>query len=134
MELSGGYKVDWGGDVQMMEETAAVYKKEAVSTALPRLELRADYKRNLKDNFLYIDFPDFETGEMTNQKFKINYKNEYGLNAVLSQTLSSFKVGAALKAAKEYKQLTDFAGPGRFFKRALAAGGSTFRFVCPVNH
>jgi outer membrane protein TolC len=45
---------------------------------------------------------------MTNQKFKINYKNEFGLNAVLSQTLFSFKVGTALKAAKEYKKLTDF--------------------------
>lgn len=89
-------------------DMADVYKKEALSTALPKIQMEADYKRNLKDNFLYIDFPDFETGEMTNQKFKINYKNEFGVNAVVSQTLFSFKVGTALKAAKEYKKLTDF--------------------------
>lgn len=90
-------------------DMAKVNKKEALSTALPKVQLEADYKRNLKENFLYIDFPDFETGEMTNQKFKINYKNEYGLSAVLHQTLFSFKVGTALRAAKEYKTLTDYA-------------------------
>lgn len=89
-------------------DMAKVYKKEAMATALPVVMLEANYNRNLKDNFLYIDFPDFETGEMTNQKFKINYRNEYGLSAVLSQTLFSFKVGTALTAAKQYKKLTDF--------------------------
>lgn len=89
-------------------DMAKVNKKEALSTALPKVQIEANYKRNLKDNFLYIDFPDFDTGEMTNQKFKINYKNEYGLSAVLNQTLFSFKVGTALRAAKEYKRLTDF--------------------------
>lgn len=89
-------------------DMAKVNKKEALSTALPKVQIEANYNRNLKDNFLFIDFPDFETGEMTNQKFKINYKNEYGLRAVLNQTLFSFKVGTALRAAKEYKTLTDF--------------------------
>lgn len=89
-------------------DMAKVYKKEAVSTALPKIMVEGSYNRNLKDNFLYIDFPDFETGEMTNQKFKINYKNEYGLQAVVNQTLFSFKVGTALKAARQFKKLTDF--------------------------
>lgn len=89
-------------------EMARVYKKEALSTALPVVMVDASYRRNLKDIYLYIDFPDFQTGEMTNQKFKINYRNEYGLSAVLSQTLFSFKVGTALKAAKQYKKVTDF--------------------------
>jgi outer membrane protein len=89
-------------------DMAKVYKREAVSTALPDIRVEADYKRNLKDIFLFIDFPDFETGEMTNQKFKINYRNEYGLLARVSQTVFSFKVGNALKAAKQYKKLTDF--------------------------
>jgi len=89
-------------------DMAKVQKKEATSTALPKVMMEGNYKRNLKDNFLYIDFPDFETGEMVNQKFKINYKNEYGFSAVVNQTLFSFKVGTALKAAKEYKRLTDF--------------------------
>lgn len=90
-------------------DMAKVYHKEALATALPKIQVQADYKRNLKENFLYIDFPDFETGEMSNQKFKINYKNEYGLQAIVNQTLFSFKVGAALKAAKQYKTLTAFA-------------------------
>jgi outer membrane protein TolC len=89
-------------------DMAKVYKKEALSTALPKIMIEATYNRNLKANYLFIDFPDFETGEMTNQKFKINYKNEYGLNAVLNQTLFSFKVGNALRAAREFKKLTNF--------------------------
>jgi len=89
-------------------DMAKVNKKEAVSTALPRVTLEGTYNRNLKDIYLFIDFPDFETGEMTNQKFKINYRNEYGLRAVVSQTLFSFKVGNALTAAKQYEKLTDY--------------------------
>jgi outer membrane protein TolC len=89
-------------------EMAKVYHQEAKASALPKIAIEASYNRNLKDNFLYIDFPDFDTGEMTNQKFKINYKNEYGLQAVVSQTLFSFKVGNALSAAKQYKKVTDF--------------------------
>ncbi|MCP4216168.1 MAG: TolC family protein [bacterium] len=89
-------------------EMAKVYKKEAKATALPKIKLEADYKRNLKDNFLFIEFPDFDTGEMSNQQFKINYKNDYGLQAVINQPLLSFKIGTALKAAKQYKKLTDY--------------------------
>lgn len=89
-------------------EMAKVYKREATATALPKIQIQADYSRNLKDNFLFIDFPDFETGEMSNQKFKINYKNDYGIQAAINQPLFSFKVGTALKAAKQYKKLTGF--------------------------
>ncbi len=87
---------------------AKIYRKEALSTALPKIQLVLDYNRNLKENFLYIDFPDPKTGEIANQKFKINYKNSYGIQGVISQPLFSFKVGTALKAAKQYKKLTDF--------------------------
>ncbi|MCK4763524.1 MAG: TolC family protein [Candidatus Aminicenantes bacterium] len=90
-------------------DMARVHKKEAAATALPKLMIEANYRRNLKDIYLFIDFPDFQTGEMTNQSFKINYKNEYGLTAVLNQTLFSFKVGTALRAAKQYGKLTGFA-------------------------
>jgi len=90
-------------------DMAKVYKKEALSTALPKIAFESTYHRNLKKNYLYIDFPDTETGETTSQKFKINYKNEYGAQAVINQTLFSFKVSNALKAAKQYKKVTDFA-------------------------
>jgi len=73
-------------------DMAAVYKREALATALPKISLQADYKRNLKENFLYIDFPNFETGEMTNQKFKINYKNDYGFQAVINTFHHIFQI------------------------------------------
>lgn len=89
-------------------DLATVNRKEALATVFPKIQIEANYNRNLKENFLYIDFPDFMTGEMTNQKFKINYKNDYGLTAVVNQTLFSFKVGTALRAAREYRKLTDY--------------------------
>ncbi len=89
-------------------DMAKAYKKEAVSTALPKIFAQANYNRNLKENFLYIDFPD-GNGGFTREKFKISLNNEYSFNAVLNQTLFSFKVGNALKAAKQYQKLTDFA-------------------------
>jgi len=90
-------------------DLAKARKREAVSTALPNLSAMGRYNRNLGRNFLYIDLPDFETGEVHEQKFQISFWNEFGFNLSLSQTLFSFKVGTALKAAKQYKKLTDFA-------------------------
>lgn len=89
-------------------DMAKVRKKEALSTALPELSANGNYSRNLGRNFLYIDFPDFETGETQEQKFQISYWNEFGFNLSLKQTLFSFKIGNALKAAKQYQKLTDF--------------------------
>ncbi len=89
-------------------DMAKARKKEALSTALPELSASGNYSRNLGRNFLYIDLPDFQTGETREQKFQISYWNEFGFNLSLRQTLFSFKVGNALKAAKQYQKLTDF--------------------------
>ena len=95
-------------------DMAKIRKKEALSTALPELSADGNYNRNLGRNFLYIDLPDFETGETREQKFQISYWNEFGFNLSLRQTLFSFKIGNALRAAKQYQKLTDYVYDSQF--------------------
>lgn len=98
-------------DLELAEkelDLAKTQKKEAWSRALPNISAQGNYTRNLGRRFLYIDFPDFETGETTEQKFQISYWNEFGFNLAVSQTLFSFDVGQALKAASQYQKLTDY--------------------------
>jgi outer membrane protein len=83
-------------------DMADANKKEALSTAFPKLMLDANYNRYLSNNYMYVDL-----GEGS-QKFKINKNNEYGLSVVLSQTLFSLNVHNAIKAAGQYQKLTDF--------------------------
>jgi outer membrane protein TolC len=90
-------------------DMADANKKEAISTAFPKLMLDADYRRNLSDYYMYVDFSAFANGEGgETQKFKVNRNNEYGLSVILSQTLFSLNVHNAIKAAKQYEKLTDF--------------------------
>ena len=84
-------------------DMARAIKKEAWATALPKIFAQGDYKRNLLENYLYVDFPG-----MGKQKFKISRNNEYRFNTVLQQTLFSFKVGDALTAAKQYQKLSGY--------------------------
>ena len=98
-------------DIKLAEkdlETAKAMKKEAWATALPKLNAQASYNRNLLTSFIYIDFPDFETGITSTQKFKMSFNNEFRMNAVLSQPVFSFKIGNALRAAKRYEKTTDY--------------------------
>ena len=48
--------------------------KEALSTALPKISASGLYNRNLAKMFLYVDFPDMETGETTSQKFQMFWR------------------------------------------------------------
>lgn len=90
-------------------DLAGANKKEALSTALPKLTLDATYNRNLSDYYMYADLSAFSDGEDGGtRKFKINKNNECGLSLVLSQTLFSLNVHNAIKAAKQYQKLTDF--------------------------
>jgi outer membrane protein len=98
-------------DLELAEkelDLAKTQKKEAWGRALPSVSAQGNYTRNLGRRFLFIDFPDFETGETTQQKFQISYWNEFGFNLGISQTLFSFDVGQALKAANQYQKLTDY--------------------------
>jgi outer membrane protein TolC len=90
-------------------EMADARYQEALSTALPKINAQATYNRNLGKMFLYVDFPDFDTGEVTKQKFQISYNNDFSATASLQQTLFSLQIGDALRAANQYEQLTEFA-------------------------
>ncbi len=81
---------------------ASALKKEAFADALPKIDLDFGMNRNFKQNFFY-----FNTDEGV-QRFSLSFKNEYQFNAVLSQTLFSFKVGKAIQAASDFKKLTEF--------------------------
>ncbi len=84
----------------------ALYR-EALSSALPTVNLDFNYNRNFFDNFFYISMTD-SLGRQRTTKFNVTFKNEYQMNAVLNQTLYSFgKVGDALDIANYYEDFTD---------------------------
>ncbi len=87
---------------------ASALKKEAVSAALPTVDLDFGYNRNLQQTFFYFNSPE------GTQKFSITYKNEFQFNAILSQTLFSFKVGKAIQAASDFRKLTAFQYDSQF--------------------
>ncbi len=92
-------------DLKLAEQDvhiAATEKKLAVSGALPKLSAAAGYTRNLADMYMYVDL-----GEGT-AKLPITRNNEYSANVVLSQTLFNGAVYNAIRAAREYRQLTDY--------------------------
>lgn len=98
-------------DLQMAKkdlEMADAQYREALSTALPRIFAEATYNRNLAKMFLYVDFPDMESGEITTQKFQMSYNNDFNAMAMLQQTLFSLQVGNALTAANQYEMMTDY--------------------------
>jgi outer membrane protein len=96
------------------KDMAKVNKKQALSTALPKVAIQGEYKRNLTEYYMYADFGDFgaSLGMPSGAgpaKFKVNRNNEYSANIALQQTLFSPSVGSAIKAANQYKKLTDYA-------------------------
>ncbi|MBN2279451.1 MAG: TolC family protein [Candidatus Marinimicrobia bacterium] len=95
-------------------ETAEANKKEAYSTALPKIFSQGGYTRNLTDYFSFMDFdiPPIQLGEdMTPltfpEKFKVNYHNQFEFNTSLQQTLFSAQVGNAITASKQYARMTE---------------------------
>jgi len=102
---------DKNKDIQLARaelKTASALKLEAISSALPNLEVNAGYNRNFQENIFYFEAPDFQTGQIRTQSFKTSFRNEYSLNAVLSQTIFSFDVGTAIQAASYYKKYTNY--------------------------
>lgn len=90
-------------------ELAGVQKKAAFSAALPQVFAEAGYTRNLSDYYMYADFGAMMGGEAGISKFKINFDNEYDANIVLRQTLFSAGVRSGIRAAEQYRQLTEMA-------------------------
>lgn len=81
--------------------TADANKREALSGALPHLSASAGYNRNLNKTYMYVDL-----GEGTT-KMRINRDNEYSANIVLGQTLFNGTVYNAVKAANQYKKMSN---------------------------
>lgn len=77
-------------------------KRNALSGALPHISANVGYNRNLSEMYMYMDM-----GEGT-LKLPITLNNEYSANVVLSQTLFNGTVYNAIKAAKQYRKLSDF--------------------------
>ncbi|MBL1213789.1 MAG: TolC family protein [Ignavibacteriae bacterium] len=89
-------------------EAAEATEDEARSNAFPQINAKADYSRNLKDSYLYVVFPNPQTGVIEEQKFKMTYKNNFNLQAALSQQIFNATVFNAIKAAKQYAKLSDY--------------------------
>ncbi len=83
---------------------ASTQSTEASANAYPQLNGELSYRRNLKDNYLYLAMkaPGFPN------KLKINRNNEFGGQAVLSQILFNATVFNAIKASKQFENLTDY--------------------------
>jgi len=87
---------------------ASAQMKEAISTALPKINVEAGYNRNFLESKFYFTVTD-TAGRTQTQSFKASFTNEYQLNASLSQTLYGFgKVGNAIQAAGYYKKYTGY--------------------------
>lgn len=79
----------------------------ARSSAYPQVSASAGYNRNLKEAFMFVDFGDlFGPGGGTT-KFKVNYHNEFSAQAMLTQNVFNFAVFNAIKAAKQYEELSN---------------------------
>lgn len=87
-------------------EFAAAQKKEAWSTALPKINVDLNYNRNFLQNFFYVTVTDSLGREQTS-RFDVSFDNEFQLNATLNQTLFGFgKIGNAIKAANYFDKFT----------------------------
>ncbi|MBI9072429.1 MAG: TolC family protein [Melioribacteraceae bacterium] len=88
-------------------EAAETQDKEATANAYPQINAEAGYNRNLNDIYMFADLgalmPDGGTS-----KFKINYKNEFNFQTVVSQQIFNYTVFNAIKAAKEYEKLSNY--------------------------
>ena len=91
-------------------EEADAQKNEARSLAYPHLAASAGYTRNLSDIYMYVDLSALseDGGSGGAQKLAINRNNEFSAGVSLTQTLFSGSVFNAIKAAKQYRTLTDY--------------------------
>ncbi|MCB9208874.1 MAG: TolC family protein [Ignavibacteriales bacterium] len=77
------------------------------AAAYPNISAKAGYNRNLNEAYMYFNANDLnpEAPNVTS-KFKINYNNEFNGQAVVSQQIFNFSVFNAIKAAKQYEELS----------------------------
>lgn len=118
-------------DLKMAEkeqEMAKANKKEAISGALPKVGLSADYTRNLTEYYMYFDMSAFNPMATGVAKAPIKRDNEYSTSIGLEQTLFSPMVGSAIKAAGQYQKLTDFIYEAS--EQAIVTGAKKLFYQC----
>ena len=93
---------------QKEKELADIQMKEAISTALPVIGFEGGYTRNLTDLYMYLDLSALQPDATGITKAPINRDNEFSATVGLEQTLFSPTVGSAIKAARQYRHLTDY--------------------------
>lgn len=93
---------------QKNKELADIQKKEAVSSALPMIGMESGYTRNLTDYYMYFDMSALDPSASGVVKAPIKRDNEFSASIGLQQTLFSPTVGSAIKAARQYQNLTDY--------------------------
>lgn len=79
---------------------------EAQSNVYPHLNAEASYKRNLTDMYMYVDLGNGDNDFPS--KFKANKKNEWQMQATLTQAVFNATVFTAIRAAEEFEKLTDY--------------------------
>ena len=90
------------------KEMANLQQKEALSTALPKVGFETGYTRNLTDYYMYFDKGALMPGEDGLIKAPFKRDNELTATVALQQTLYSHEVGSAIKASRQYSQMTDY--------------------------
>ena len=86
---------------------ADAQENEALSGALPQINISGNYTRNIKKPVLFIPPNSLINPSNSVQKFELGSDNAYTLGASLSQPLFSRKVGVALDIAELYSEYAD---------------------------
>ena len=105
-----GRVLDHNKDLKLAQkdkELASAQKKQAIASALPVIGMETDYTRNLTDYYMYFDMSAFNPEATGVAKAPFKRENELSASIALQQTLFSPQVGSAIKAAKQYQNLTD---------------------------
>lgn len=84
-------------------EYSQAQKDEAQGNAYPSLSAEGNYKRYLKDSYMFVDMPG-----IGKQEFKVTKKNDFSFQTVLVQPIFNYTVFNAIKAAREYEELTNY--------------------------
>jgi outer membrane protein len=98
-------------DIKLAEkekDMAEIQKKEAFSTALPSIGFETGYTRNLSDYYMYLDTSSIMPGASGVIKAPMKRDNELSSTVAVRQTLYSSSVGSAIKASRQYDQLSGF--------------------------
>lgn len=102
--------VEHNKDLKLAQQDKAlahVQKKQAISTAIPSVGMESGYTRNLTDYYMYFDMAALNPEATGIVKAPMKRANEFTTNIALQQTLFSPQVGSAIKAARQYENLTE---------------------------